>query len=161
MQYGTLLNFLDNYCLTVVITVVSSNYCLKYWKGYEFCSDLFNVIKNHLNIIDESVVEIVHSVIRQHTTEGASEKTLADTMKAIFGCGPRQENFRSTFTPAHNYVFSRIQLRYLHTRVAKLLVSIFSKISSNPDESYSLPRSIGQHQIALCTYSHLFLLRNK
>ena len=81
------------------------------------------MIKNHLNIIDESVVEFVHSVIQQHTTDGATEKALAETMKAIFGCGPRQENSRSTFTPARNYVFSRVQLRYLHTRVAKILVS--------------------------------------
>ncbi|CAB4016534.1 Hypothetical predicted protein [Paramuricea clavata] len=92
---------------------------------------------NNLNIIDESVVECVHSVIRRHTTDGASEKTLSDTMKAIFSCGPCQENFHNTFTPERNYVFS-------HTRVAKLLVSILSKICSSPGESYSLPRSKGQ-----------------
>ena len=48
-------------------------------------------------------------------------------MKASFGGGPRQENFRTTFTPARNYAFSRVQLKYLHTRVAKILVSIFQK----------------------------------
>ena len=97
-----------------------------------------------LNIIDESVVEYVHSVSRRHTTDGASEKMLADTMKSIFGSGARQANFRSTFTPTRNYVFSPIQLNYLHTRVAKLLVSIFSHISSSPGSSYALPRTKGQ-----------------
>ena len=65
-------------------------------------------------------------------------------MKSILGCGARQANFRSTFTPTRNYVFSRIQLKYLHTNVAKLLVSIFSNISSTPDSSYALPRTKGQ-----------------
>ena len=123
LQYGTLLNFLDNYCPTVlcsysipfktndfsnyydsIIRMWVMMYCfrrhhyrkslliwlflVKYWKGNDFCSDIFNVIKNNLNIIDESVVEFVHSVIRRHTTDGATEKTLAETMKAIFGCGP-------------------------------------------------------------------------
>ncbi len=119
-------------------------FLVKYWEDSAFCKDIFNLFKNHLNVIDESVVEYVHSVIRRHTTDGASEKTLADMMKDIFGCGPCQENFRSTFTPEHNYVFSRVQLKYLHTRVAKVLVSIFSKISSSPGESYSLPRTKGQ-----------------
>ncbi|CAB3999355.1 Hypothetical predicted protein [Paramuricea clavata] len=119
-------------------------FLVKYWEGNEFCTDIFNLFNNHSNIIDESVVEYVHSVIRRHTKDGASEKTLADTMKAIFGCGLRQENFRSTFTPARNYVFSRVQLKYLHTRVAKILVSIFSKICSSPGESYLLPKSKGQ-----------------
>ena len=179
LQYGTLLNFLDNYCPTVlcsysilfktndfsnyydsIIRMWVMMYCfrrhhynkslliwlflVKYWEGNEFCTDIFNLFNNHLNIIDESVVEYVHSVIRRHTKDGASEKTLADTMKAIFGCGLHQENFCSTFTPERNYVFSRVQLKYLHTRVAKILVSFFSKICSSPGESYSLPRSKGQ-----------------
>ena len=179
VQYGTLLNFLDNYCLTVlcsysilfktnyfynyyesIIRMWVMMYCfrrhhyrkslliwlflVKYWENNEFCNEIFNLFKNHLNIIDESVVEYVHSVIRRHTADGASEKTLSETLKAIFGCGARQENFHSTFTPTRNYVFSRVQLKYLHTRVAKLLVSIFSKISLNPGEAHSLPRSRGQ-----------------
>ena len=179
LQYGTLLNFLDNYCSTVlcsysvlfktndfsnyydsIIRMWVMMYCfrrhhyrksllnwlflVKYWEGNNFCTDIFNLFNNHLNIVDESVVEYVHSVIRRHTKDGANEKTLSDTMKAIFGCGPRQGNFRTTFTPAHNYVFSRVQLKYLHTRVAKILVSIFSKICSSLGESYSLPRSRGQ-----------------
>jgi hypothetical protein len=131
LQYGTLINFLDNYCPTVlcsynilfktndfsnyydsIIRMLVMMHCfrrhhyrkslliwlflVKYWEGNTFCTDIFNVFKNNLNIIDESVVEYVHSVIRRHTTDGASEKTLSDTMKAIFGCGPRQENFRKT-----------------------------------------------------------------
>jgi hypothetical protein len=55
-------------------------FLVKYWEGNAFCKDIFNLFKNHLNVIDESVVEYVHSVIRRHTTDGASEKTLADTM---------------------------------------------------------------------------------
>ena len=108
-------------------------FLVKYWEGNAFCTDIFNVFKNNLNIIDESVVKYVHSVIQRHTTDGASEKTLSDTMKAIFGCGPR--------FPERNNVFSHVQLKYLHARVAKILVSIFSKICSSPGESYSLPRS--------------------
>ena len=41
-------------------------------------------------------------------------------------------------------MFSCVQLKYLHTRAAKLLPSIFSKISLNPGEAHSLPRSRGQ-----------------
>ena len=86
----------------------------------------------------------MHSVIRRHKADGASEETLSETLKAIFGCGSTQENFCSTFIPTRNYVFSRVQLKYLHRRVAKLLLSIFSKISLNPGEAHSLPRSRGQ-----------------
>ena len=108
-------------------------FLVKYWENNEFCNDIFNLLKNHLNIIDESVVEYVHSVVRRHTADGASEKSLSDTLKAIFGCGHVEHVKR---IPAqHLHVFSRVQLKYLHTRVAKLLVSIFSKISSNPGEA--------------------------
>ena len=47
----------------------------------------------------------------------------------------------ATLLPERNNVFSHVQLKYLHTRVAKILVSIFSKNCSSPGESYSLPRS--------------------
>ena len=71
-------------------------FLVKYWEGNNFCTDIFKLFNNHLNVTDESVVKYVHSVIRRHTKDGASEKPLLDTMKAIFGCGPSQENFRKT-----------------------------------------------------------------
>ena len=61
------------------------------------------------------------------TTDGADGSKLRETMQAIFGCGARQGNFRSVFTPGKNDVFSRVQLKYLHTRVAKILLTFLLK----------------------------------
>ena len=179
VQYGTLLNFLDNYCPLVLssynILFKTNNFpkyyesiiriwimmytlhrhhyrkslliwlsFIKFWEGNDFSQGIINIFKNHLNIVDESVIEYVHSIIRRHTTDGADGSKLRETMQAIFGCGARQGNFRSVFTPGKNYVFSRVQLKYLHTRVAKILLTFFTKISLSPGASHILPRVRGQ-----------------
>ena len=82
---------------------------VKFWEGNDFSQGIFNIFKNHLNIVDESVIEYVHSIIRRHTTDGADDSKLRETMQAIFGCSARQGNFRSVFTPTKNYVFSRVR----------------------------------------------------
>ena len=104
LQYGTLLNFLNNYCPTVLFlysilfkTNGFSNYydssirmwvmmycfrrhhyrkslliwlfLVKYWEGNNFSTDIFNLFNNHLNIIDESVVKYVHSVIQRQMVQ--------------------------------------------------------------------------------------------
>ena len=111
MQYGTLLNFLDNYCpliLTSYNTLFKTNKFhayfsfiiriwvmmysfrrhhynkvlliwlsfVEYWENNEKTQDIYNTFANHLNIIDESTVEYVHSVIRRHTTDAATDEQL-------------------------------------------------------------------------------------
>ena len=181
IQYGTLLNFLDNYCPLVLTsynvlfkTNKFSSYFnsiiriwimmysfrrhqynkvllvwlsfVKFWESNEPTHDIYNTFAHHLNIIDESTVEYVHSVIRRHTTDSATDEQLKDTIKAVFGTSSRQSNFRQIFTPPKNYVFSRVQLKYLHSRVAHVLVTIFTRIANSPDESKHLPRQKGQRK---------------
>ena len=111
MQYGTLLNFLDNYCPLIltsynilfktnkfhayfssIIRIWIMMYSFrrhhynkvlliwlsfaKYWENNEKTQDTYYAFANHLNIIDESTVEHVHSVIRRHTTDAATEEQL-------------------------------------------------------------------------------------
>lgn len=181
IQYGTLLNFLDNYCPLILTSYsvlfktnkFSSYYnsiihiwimmysfrrhhynkvlliwlsFIKFWESNEQTHDIYNTFAHHLNIIDESTVEYVHSVIRRHTTDSATDEQLKDTIKAVFGSSSRQSNFRQIFTPPKNYVFSRVQLKYLHSRVASVLVTIFTRIANSPDESKHLPRQQGQRK---------------
>ena len=119
---------------------------VKYWENNEKTQDIYNTFANHLNIIDESTVEYVHSVIRRHTTDAATDKQLRDTIKAVFGTSSRQHNFREVFTPPKNYVFSRVQLKYLHTEVARVLVNIFTGVANNPNQARQLPRKKGQRK---------------
>ena len=181
IQYGTLLNFLDNYCPLVLtsynILFKTNNFAayydsiiriwvmmysfrrhhynkllliwlsfIKFWQGNELTHDIFNIYAKHLSVVDESTVEYVHSVIRRHTADSATEEQLKETIKAVFGTSQRQSNFKSIFTPPKNYVFSRIQLKYLHSRVANVLVSIFTRIAASPEESQHLPRQKGQRK---------------
>ena len=181
IQYGTLLNFLDNYCPLIltsynilfktnkfhayyssIIRIWVMMYSfrrhhynkvlliwlsfIKFWQNNENTQDIYNTFANHLNIIDESTVEYVHSVIRRHTTDSATDEQLRDTIKAVFGTSMRQRNFREVFTPPKNYVFSRVQLKYLHSQVAHVLVDIFTRIANNPNESQHLPRKKGQRK---------------
>jgi hypothetical protein len=181
IQYGTLLNFLDNYCPLILasytILFKTNNFkayfssiiriwimmysfrrhhynkvlliwlsFVKFWESNDFTQDIFNTFANHLNIIDESTVEYVHSVIRRHTTDSATDEQLKETIKAVFGTSMRQHNFREVFTPPKNYVFSRVKLKYLHSQVAHVLVDIFASIANNPDETIHLPRKKGQRK---------------
>ena len=86
----------------------------------------------------------MHSVIRRHTAYSATEEQLKESIKAVFGTSQRQSNFKSIFTPPKNYVVSRIQLKYLQSRVANVLVSIFTRIADSPEESQHFPRHKGQ-----------------
>ena len=83
--------------------------------GNYFSQGIFNIFKNHFNIVDESVLEYVHSIICRHTTDGADDSKRTETMQAMFACGARQGNLLSVFSPAKHYAFSRGQLKYLHT----------------------------------------------
>ena len=174
VQYGTLLNLLDNYIPLIltsynvlfktnnfdsyynsIIRVWVMMYCfrrrhynkllliwlslLNTWKGNNETEDLYNLFANNLSAIDEYTVEHVHSIIRRHTVDAATEEQLKQT-KSIFGSQARQCNFRSVFTTPKNYVFSRVQLKYLHIRVANVLVNLFIKIGNNPSITYPLPR---------------------
>ena len=181
IAYGTLLNFLDNYCPLIlssysilfktnkfhtyfssIIRIWIMMYSfrrhhynkvlliwlsfVKFWETNDLTQDIYNTFANHLNIIDESTVEYVHSVIRRHTTDSATDEQLKETIKAVFGTSMRQNNFREVFTPPKNYVFSRVQLKYLHSQVAHVLVDIFTRIANNPDETQHLPRKKGQRK---------------
>ena len=119
-QYGTLLNFLDNYCPLIlasytilfktnkfdayfnsVIRIWVMMYSfrrhhynkvlliwlslLQFWESNPCTQDIYHLFANHLNIIDESTVEYVHSVIRRHTTDSATDEQLKETIKAVFG----------------------------------------------------------------------------
>jgi hypothetical protein len=52
---------------------------VKFWESNDLTQDIFNIFANHLNIIDESTVEYVHSVIRRHTTDSATDEQLKES----------------------------------------------------------------------------------
>jgi hypothetical protein len=110
---------------------------VKFWESNNLTQDIFNTFANHLNIIDESTVEYVHSVIRRHTTDSPTDEQLKETIKAVFCTSMRQ---------TMNYVFCRVKLKYLHSEVAHVLVDIFTSIANNPDETIHLPRKKGQRK---------------
>ena len=194
IQYGTLLNFLDNYCPLIltsynilfktnkfhsyyssIIRIWIMMYSfrrhhynkvlliwlsfVKFWQNNEQTQDIYNIFANHLNIIDESTVEYVHSVIRRHTTDAATDEQLRETIKAVFGTSTQQRNFREVFTPPKNYVFSRVQLKYLHSQVAHVLVDIFTRIANNPNETQHLPRQKASEKTVRNMSCHLSLLK--
>ena len=110
------------------------------WKSHSETDALYQRYSRHLSAIDEATVEYVHSVIRRHTTDADTEEQMKQTIKAIFGSNARQCNFRSTFTTPKNYVFSRVQLKYLYVRVANVLVDPFIKIANMPSDTNPIPR---------------------
>ena len=104
----------------------------------------FNTFANHLNIIDESTDKYVHSAVRRHTTDSATIELLKETIEAVFGTSMRQ--LREVFTPPKNYVFSRIQLKFLHSQVARVLVDKFTGITNYPNGAQHLPKTKGQQK---------------
>ena len=129
IQYGTLLNLLDNYCplvLTSYNVLFKTNrfdeyynsiirvwimmysfrrrhynkllliwlYMIENWKSHNETAALYHLYPRNLSAIDESTVEYVHSVIRRHTTDAATEEQMKQAIKAIFGSNARQCNLQ-------------------------------------------------------------------
>ena len=68
---------------------------LNVWKENRETEDLYNFFSSHLSAVDVYTVEHVHSVIRRHTVDTATEEQLRQTIMSIFGSNTRQCNFRS------------------------------------------------------------------
>lgn len=58
----------------------------------------------------------------------------------------RQANFRASFTPAKNYVFSRTEIRCIYVKVASVIVGIVKNIAANQNSAHPLPRMPRQRQ---------------
>ena len=100
----------------------------------------------YLSVIDEYFVEFVHSMARKSTNPSDSVEQLRHKMFSLFVSGERQANFRATFTPSKNYVFSRRQLTSLYSRVASIIVSILTSITHSDESAVLLPRAPGQRR---------------
>ena len=93
-----------------------------------------------------SIPSSVHGEWYTLSLEDAQLIPLQMSSWEFFGTSSRQSSFRQTFTPLKNFVFSRVELKYLHSKVAHALVRIFFTIANNPNESRHLPRQKGQRK---------------
>ena len=110
------------------------------------CRDIYNFFAGSLGVIDEYFVEFVHSLARKSTNPSDSVDNLQQKLFSLFASGERQANFRSTFTPSKNYIFSRRELVHLFSKVASSIVTILTSIANSPAAAYPLPRVPGQRK---------------
>ena len=185
IQYGTLLNLLDNY---IPLSLCSYNILFKlgkykeyfhsiarlwlmflafhrhhydkstliwmsnalYWQSENGCVDVFKLFNENLCCIDEYFVEFIHSIIRRNTTSSDSTEQMVKKVFGIFASKERQANFRASFTPAKNYVFSRTEIRCIYAKVASVIVGVVNNIAANQNCAHPLPRVPRQRQD--CTF---------
>ena len=81
----------------------------------------------------------------------AKQRLLSDSdeqvrEKVIFACSTRQSNWRATFTPSKNSVFSRQQLTSLYCKAATVITNVLLAIASNPHAATVVPRAPGQRK---------------
>ena len=81
----------------------------------------------------------------------AKQRLLSDSdeevrEKVIFACSTRQSNWRATFTPSKNSVFSRQQLTSLYCKAATVITNVRLAIASNLHAATLVPRAPGQRR---------------
>ena len=126
---------------------------LMFWEKNN--KELYDTLKQHINITDEYPVENTHSIIRGNTNSWDSAELLSFKARSILSSKDRQHNFRSYFTPPKGYTFSRKQLKYLEVKCAQLLASkVFVPLASaSPDLSHILPTKI-EHKSVILPYGY-------
>ena len=117
-----------------------------FWKDGGGSRDIYNVFAENLSVINEYFVEHVHSVIRRQTKVSDTDEQIREKVHGIFGSSERQANWRSTYTPSKNYLFSRQQLTGLYCKAASVLTNVFTQIASNQNAATLLPRQPGQRR---------------
>lgn len=75
-----------------------------------------------------------------------SDEQVREKVHGIFACSERQSNWRSSFTPSKNSLFSRQQLTSLYCQAATVIANVFIEIASNPHAATPLPRRPGQRR---------------
>lgn len=166
LQYGTLLNLLDNY---IPLALASYNILFKLNRLDDYFYSIFrlwvmffcfrrrhynkspliwlsNLFSSNVNVIDEYFVEHVHSVIRRQTKVSDSDEQVREKVHGIFACSVRQSNWRGTFTSSKNSVFSRQQLTSLYCKAATVITNVLLAIASNPHAATVVPRAPGQRK---------------
>lgn len=181
LQYGTLLNLLDNY---IPLALASYNilfklnrlddyfysifrlrvmfFCFRrrhynkssfiwlsnilFWKNGGGNREIYNLFSSNVNVIDEYFVEHVHSVTRRQTKVSDSDEQVREKVHGIFAWSARQSNWRGTFTPSKNSVFSRQQLTSLYCKAATVITNLLLAIASNPHAATVVPRAPGQRK---------------
>ena len=112
--------------------------------------EIYETLKEYINITDEYPVENTHSIIRGNTNSWDSPQQLSFKAKSIFASKERQHNFRSYFTPPKLYTFSRKQLKSLEVKCADILVNkVFVPLASGNDLSHILPDTIEEKSVVL------------
>ena len=86
-------------------------------------------------------------------SSGAKQRLLSDSdeqvrekVHGIFACSTRQSNWRATFTPSKNSVFSRQQLTSLYCKAATVITNVLLAIASNLHAATVVPRAPGQRR---------------
>ena len=86
-------------------------------------------------------------------SSGAKQRLLSDSdeqvrekVHGIFACSTRQSNWRATFTPSKNSVFSRQQLTSLYCKAATVINNVLLAIASNLHAATVVPRAPGQRR---------------
>ena len=112
--------------------------------------EIYETLKEYINITDEYPVENTHSIIRGNTNSWDSPQQLSFKAKSIFASKERQHNFRSYFTPPKLYTFSRKQLKSLEVKCADILVNkVFVPLASGNDLLHILPDTIEEKCVVL------------
>ena len=75
-----------------------------------------------------------------------SDEQVREKVHGIFACSTRQSNWRATFTPSKNSVFSRQQLTSLYCKAATVITNVLLAIASNLHAATVVPRAPGQRR---------------
>ena len=92
----------------------------------------------------------------------AKQRLLSDSdeqvrEKVIFACSTRQSNWRATFTPSKNSVFSRQQLTSLYCKAATVITNVRLAIASNLHAATLVPRAPGKEGTVLFGYYPIYV----
>lgn len=117
-----------------------------FWKNGGGNREIYNLFSSNVNVIDEYFVEHVHRVIRRQKKVSDSDEQVGEKVHGIFACSARQSNWRCTFTPSNNSVFSRQQLTSLYCKAATVITNVLLAIASNPHAPTVVLRAPGQRK---------------
>ena len=174
LQYGTLLNLLDNY---IPLALASYNILFKLNRLDDYFYSIFRLWvmffcfrRRHYNkssfiwlsnilfwkngggnreiySLFSSNVNVIDEYFVEHVHSVTRRQTkVREKVHGIFACSARQSNWHGTFTPSKNSVFSRQQLTSLYCKAATIITNVLLAIASNPHAATVVPRAPGQRK---------------
>ena len=132
MQFGIVLNLLDNYLpLVLIIYAISLRYCfVGHWAKNN--TKLYKTLQEDISCTDEYPVENAHS----QTNSSDDCETISQKAKMIFTSKAELKNFKTAFTPPKTFSFTRNILHVLKVKAAQLVGHILKLTTETEGAKY-------------------------